>query len=69
MDYPCDTSQCYIAIEGMPFSVLVTPGIVRLQYESAGSPRELLKGLEDANRYLLSEHSIFLLPAPETQRS
>lgn len=61
LDYPKDNSYCQVDIEGLQFSIVVTPFKVRLEYKRPGSPKFLLDGLNQANQLMLREHGFPLL--------
>lgn len=63
LDYPADLSYCRLEVKDFHFAINVTSDRVRFEYKNPASPKNLLKGLAEANRFFLAEHDIRLLGA------
>jgi hypothetical protein len=61
--YPRDYSYCELEIEGLPFSLIVTPDRLRLEFQKPGPPSSLIEGLKEASQVLLQGLNVFLLDA------
>ena len=63
LDYPASVSNCRIRVEGLDFEVFVTDHCVRLEFGRGCPPAQMLQDLAQADKMLLTEHSLKLLPS------